>query len=412
MPVDFNRVPPMAAVPAPPQLSTVAWIIVLALTLAVGAGLTILLWPANRPTNTPWFWFCMTGYPVLAWAFLLCSRLGYGYARRHEVIAANSLSEEAKEACRVLASKPLAILGHTWCFSTIDAENAFEGIRSGSTKLETRPGASSVAGDVAARWLEVADNQFEAGNELDEYVRHRKICTWLLTHLTRCLAPQLSALPSQTKLQVEIYVRSKLTADAFEDPLRQLLLARTKVAAEAFDIQSASGPIPIFQTDAWFDGTDTNKAYLLIAIELRDAISTVLSDGVAEAGVALLVGHPHLLASPLRSITTRLHRPAKGEPGAIKETLELATSWGESSIDQMRTVWTDGLTGDHATVVRQAASLKDDTRWMTLETSVGDCASAGPWLALAFAAENARATGEPQLVLSRQDDELVALVCK
>jgi hypothetical protein len=412
MPVDFNRVPPLSAVPAPPQPSTLAWTILLALTLAAGAGLTIVLWPAGRPTSTPWFWFCMTGYPFLAWTFLLCSRLGYGHVRRHEVIAANSISAEAKEACRVLASKPLTILGHAWCFSTKDADNAFDGIRNGSTKLEARLGASSVAGNVVARWLEDPETQFDPGNELDEYVRHRTICTWLLEHFTSRLVPQLSVLPSQTKLQVELHVRSKLKADAFKDPLRNLLLKRTAIEEEALNVLSNETPIPLFQTDAWLDAKDANKAYLLIAIELRDAISTVLSDGVAEAGVALLVGHSDLLPSPLRSTTTRVHRPAKGKPDAIKETLELATSWGGQSIDQMRTIWTHGLTAVQGTAVRQAASLMDDTKWMTLETSVGDCASAGPWLAAAFAAENARATGEPQLVLSRQDDELVALVCK
>jgi hypothetical protein len=413
MSVDFNRVPPLVAVPAPPQPSTIAWTILLVLTLAAGAGLTILLWPASRPTNTPWFWFCMTGYPLLAWAFLLCSRLGYGYVRRNEVIAANSISEEAKEACHILASKPLAILGHAWRFSTKDADNAFDAIRSGSTKLEARTGASSIAGDVVARWLEVPETQFDPGNELDEYVRHRAICTWLLAHFTSRLAPQLNALPSRTKLQVEICVRSKSKAIAFEDPLRHLLLAQTTIEEKDLDIRPASAPISIFETDAWLDSEDANKAYLLIAIELRDAISTVLSNGVAEAGVALLVGRPHLLPLPLQSTTTRLHRPAKGDLGGIKETLELATSWGGlSRKNLMRTVWTHGLTGDEATAVKQAANLADETNWMTLETSVGDCASAGPWLAAAFAAENARTTGEPQLVLCRQDDELVALVCK
>jgi hypothetical protein len=413
MPVDFNRVPPLTAVPDPPQLSTIAWTILLVLTLAAGAGLTILLWPASRSPNTPWFWFCMTGYPSLAWAFLLCSRLGYGYVRHNEAIATNSISEEAKEACHILARKPLAILGYAWCFSTKDADNAFDGIRNGSTKLEGRPGASGVAGEVAARWLEVSDTRFDAGNELDEHVRHRAICTWLLAYFTSRLAPQLNALPSRTKVQVEICLRSKVKAAASEDPLRDLLRARTTVEAGDLDIQPTGTPISIFETDAWLDGNDVNKAYLLIAIELRDAVSTVLSDNVAETGVALLVGHPNLLPSPLRSTATRLHRPAKGDLGAIRETLELATSWGGLPPNNlMRTVWAHGLTVEQTTAVKQAANLTDDTNWMTLETSVGDCESAGPWLAAAFAAENARTTGEPQLVLSRQDDQLVALVCK
>jgi hypothetical protein len=410
MPIDFNRIPPLVAVPAPPKPSTIAWTTLLALMLASGAGLTITLWPASRPTNTPWFWFCVTGYPLLAWAFLLCSRLGYGYVRRTEAIAANSMNNEARDACHALASTPLAILGHAWCFSTNVEHNALDGIRNGSSKLEARRGASSVHGDVAARWLEIPEMEFSPGNELDEAARHRTICTWLLKHFTNRLAPQLNALPSQTKLQVELHVRSKLRATELEEELRKLLIVRAMV--ETIDVLAAVEPLPLFQIDAWLDGREADKIYLLIAIELRDAISVVLSDGVAEAGVALLVGRPHLLPPPLRSATTRLHRPAKGNSDAIEETLELATSWGGLSTDQMCAVWTHGLTAEQATAVKQAASLKDDTNWMSLETSVGDCSSAGPWLAAAFAAENVRATGQPQLIVSREDDELVALVCK
>ncbi|APR39608.1 hypothetical protein [Paraburkholderia sp. SOS3] len=414
MPIDFNRVPPPVTVPAPPRLSTITWTILLALTLLAGAGLAIVLWPAGRPTNTPWFWFCLTGYPFLTWAFLLCSRLGYGYMIRAEAIAANSMSDEAKDACHALASRPFAVLGRAWCFSTNETVNALDGIRSGSTKLEARPRPPGMTGNVAARWMDCPVDQPGSGNELDEYARHRAICTSLLARFTDYFAPQINALPAQTELQVKFHVQSKLKSDELKSQLRALLLARTTLDSKALDVQSASAPIPLFQIDAWLDNRDDSKAYLLIAIELRDALSTLLPDGVAEAGVALLVGRPHVLPSPLRSTATHLHRPAKGERETIKETLELVTGWSGLSIDDVQTVWTHGLTGEQVTAVQQAANLKNNPNWMRLETSVGDCSSAGPWLAAAFAAENARATRErePQLVLSRDDNELVALVCK
>jgi hypothetical protein len=70
------------------------------------------------------------------------------------------------------------------------------------------------------------------------------------------------------------------------------------------------------------------------------------------------------------------------------------------------------LKGERMTAIRRATKARDDTTWMALETSIGACGKAGPWLALALAAENARVTADPQLVLCEEDDMLVALVCR
>jgi hypothetical protein len=409
MPIDFNRVPPRVEVPPSPQPSMIVWIVLLVLVLSAGAGLTITLWPAGRPTNTLWFWFCIVGYPFLAWAFLLCSRLGYGYARRNGAIAINRVSDEAEQACHAMASRPLAILGHAWCFSASDSENTVDGIREGAVQLKPQPSGSIADGDVTARWLEIPDMHLDPGNELDEHARHQTLYTWLLERLMGRLAPQLKTLPSRTKLQVELHVRSKLKSPAVETQLRALLAEQ--VPAAKVDILAAEPAIPLFQTDAWLDERDPNTAYLLIAIELRDAISTVLSHGVAEAGVALLVGHPRLSSSAMPSVL-RLHRPAKGAPDPAASTLELAARWGMSSIDLLRAAWTHGLTSERTSAVRKAVRFGEQTSWMALESSVGDCSGAGPWLAIALAAESARTSGDPQLVVCEEDDKLVALVCR
>jgi hypothetical protein len=409
MPVDFNRVPPRVAVPPAPQLSMVVWTILLILVMGAGAALAVVLWPAGAPTNTLWFWFCVAGYPFLAWAFLLCSWLGYGYVRRNQAIATNRISDEAERACHAVAGRPLTVLGHAWCFAANDSENSLEGILNGTELAKLRASGAVADSEVNARWLDIPEMRFQPGNELLEHARHHAVCTWLLERLIDRLLPQLSALPPRTNLRVELHHRSRLKSGAVETRLREVLAER--VPALKVDVMPGEHAIPLFRTDAWLDKQYINTANLLVAIELRDAISAVLSDGVAEAGVALLVGHPRL-TSPANPVGLRLHRPAKGTLDAAASTLELATRWGQSLRGRLHTVWVHGLTSDAMSAVRQAASFPDKTRWIALETSVGDCSGAGPWLAVALAAESARTTGDPQLVLCGEGEELIALMCR
>ena len=387
----------------------IVWTPLLVLVMGAGAGLTITFWPTDRPTNTLWFWLCVVGYPFLVWAFLLFAWLAYGYTRRNQAIATNRVSDEAEQACHAMASRPLAVLGHAWCFSANDSENSLEGIRTGTELAKLRPSGAVADSEVNARWLDIPEMHFHPGNELTEHVRHRAVCTWLLEHLIDRLLPQLNTLPPRTKLQIELHHRSRLKPDAFETRLREVLNER--VPALKVDFTSGEHTISLFRTDAWLDNRAVDTVHLLVAVELRDAISSVLSDGVAEAGIALLVGHQRLESSAI-PVGLRLHRPARGSLDTAAHTLELAVRWGQTSRDRLRTVWTHGLTGDRVSAVRQAALFSDETRWISLETSVGDCSGAGPWLAAVLAAESARTTGEPQLVLCGEGEELIALMCR
>ncbi len=409
MPVDFNRVPPRVDVPPPPRTSMIVWMPLLVLVMAAGAGLAITFWPTDRPTNTPWFWLCIVGYPFLVWAFLLFAWLAYGYTRRNQAIATNRVSDEAEQSCHAMSSRPLAILGHAWCFAANDSENSLERIQTGTELAKLRPSGAVADSEVNARWLDIPEMHFHPGNELTEHARHHAVCMWLLERLIDRLLPQLNTLPPRTKLQIELHHRSRLKSEVFETRLREVLTER--VPELKVDVTSGEDTISLFRTDAWLDNRVVDTVHLLVAVELRDAISSVLSDGVAEAGVALLVGHPRLESSAMPA-GLRLHRPARGSLDTAARTLELAARWGQTSRDRLRTVWTHGLSGDRVGAVRQAASLPDETRWISLETSVGDCSGAGPWLAAVLAAESARTTGDPQLVMCGEGEELIALMCR
>lgn len=409
MPVDFNRVPPRVTVPPAPQPSKPVWGGLLLVVMCAGAVLAIFLWPAGWPTNTSWFWFCVIGYPLLTWGFMLVSWLGYGYVCRNGAIATNRVSDEAEQARHAVASRPLTILGHAWCFSSNDAENALQGVSDGSVRAEPRPSRAVPNRDVNARWIEIPDQPVPAGNALEEHLRHDAVCKWLLHRLVSGIAEQLRALPARTSIQVELYVHSKLKLAVVQQHLQEALIGKTQRLRVRF--VSGDEAVPLFRADAWMDSRNPEVAHLLVAIELRNAVSEELTDSVAEAGVALLVGHPRLAQGVVRS-SLRLHRPAKGSQEAIATTLGLAARWGHTAIERVRAVWVHGVSSEHAGEIRHSAQLAEQTRWMALENSVGDCSGAGAWLAVALAAASAELTGEPQLVLNQEGDELVALVCE
>lgn len=394
--------------PPAPAPSVIVWLLLLILVQSAGAVLTVTMWPAGEPTNTLWFGLCVAGYPFMAWALLLCGRLGYGYTRRNQAIAMNRVSDAAEQTCHDVASRPLAVLGYAWCFSADPTENSFDGLRDGTTQLKSRLSAAVADTEVHARWIDIPGRRFNPGNELSEKVRHETVCTWMLARLLDPIVPQLSALAPVAKVQVELRVNSRAKPDFIEAGIRRELAHRAP--GLGFEVVPGGNAIPLFRADAWHDARHAGNAHLLIAIELLDVISATLSDGVAETGVALLVGPPRLASSASSKLS--LHRPAKGACDVGGATVALAARWGRIRIDRLKAGWTHGLSTDRSALIRRTVSVPDDLHWCELEASVGNCGGAGAWLAVALAAEGARTTDEPQLVLCGHGEELTALVCR
>jgi hypothetical protein len=411
MPIDFARVPPRVTVPELPQPSKLGWAALLILVMCMGAALMIFLWPAGRPTNTAWFWFCVLGYPTLMWAFLLCCRFGYAHVQRAGAMATNRVSESEGQKCHELASVPLAVLGHAWRFSCNAQENGIEGLVNGSVTMSTRPSKAEPRIDVNARWFEIPGKPFYAGNELDEHARHRVVCDWLLDRLINDLSAGLSALPARTALHVDLCVQSACELAYVHARLQELMSA--KRPALRVTVKTNREHSSLFKADAWHDNATPNEAYLFIAIQLRNAISERLQDGTAETGIALLLSHPDVARKILPPrISLSLHRPAIGPADAVSQTLELAARWGRADSTQIKTVWSHALSGELMRLVKSSPSFGEHKQWIDLSATVGICDGAGAWLATALAAEHASLTDDPQFVLTQEGNDLIALVCR
>jgi hypothetical protein len=411
MPIDFACVPPRLVIPDQPQPSRLLWAILLIVIMSVGAALAILLWPTGQSTSTAWFWLCVLGYPASAWGFLLCCYLAISYAKRSNAIAHNVISASEEVKCHERASKPLVVLGHAWCFSADDNENSVDDLIAGNVRMVPRTSRAAPGVDVAARWLEIPGKPFYAGNELTEYARHGVIIDWLLKKLVDRVSTGLTSLPARTVLHVSLSLQS--AADLAEVRTRVQELVSATALKLRVEINASKDHLSLFETDAWHDRLGPHDANLLIAINLRNAVSERLQHSAAEAGVALLLAHPGTTRTPSTDATVlHLHRPAIGQAADVAKTLELASRWGKSDSKHPTTFWNSGLSQELVRMVKSDTLADAQTQWVDLDTTVGNCAGVGAWLATALALEQTKRSGDPQLVLTQDGDDLIALVCR
>jgi hypothetical protein len=385
------------------------WAVLLCAVLCLGVVLVIFLWPNGRPTNSVRFWIYAVGYPVLAWAFLLSGYVGYSYLQISQAFATNRARDDIEDASHALASEPRALLGHAWCFSCDDQENGAQGIVNGALRLEPRPGGVDPSFDVSARWLQIPDHPFYPGNELTEHARHRVVCGWLLERLVEQIGSGLAKLPARTFLNVDLCIESLADLAELRTRLEGLILA--KAPTVQVKINASREHMSLFSVDMWHDRLQHREAQLLVSLRLCNAVSERLPDGIGEAGVAILLGQGRTANSRLTNLPSlQLHRPAIGGPDAVKQTVELGVRWGQAGESQIKTIWNHALSED---LVRSVKSdFGDGALWVHIDKTIGNCAGAGEWLATALAAEHALRTGEPQLVLSQQDSDMIALVCR
>jgi hypothetical protein len=335
-----------------------------------------------------------------------CLSRGWLNARRSTAEATNQISERELQRCHEQASKPLAVLGQAWCFSEIEEGNRIAGFIDGSLKLQPRASLAEPGTDVTARWIDIPGQWFYAGSEIAENARHTATFEWLLSRLLGKLAADLRLLPASVTLRVTLSIGDAINPEAASQLLRRMLTemrSNTNVTVEG-----AGETVSLFQIDAWLDGNDAKLAHLLIAIQLRNAISETLEEGTAEAGAALLFGQPSHAKTP----TVHVHRPSKGARGAIDATLSLAMRWGASQAPEIKAAWECGVSPPFRVAIQSSSSFDPNTSLISLDTSIGDCGIAGSWLAVALATQQAMDTAEPQLVLVQEGEELVALTCK
>lgn len=409
MPADFARVPPKVSVPDVTRPSIPGWAPLLCLMILGCAAFAVFVWPAGK-TGSVLFWFCALGFPILAWAFLLNCRLAYTYGRVNSALATNKTSEQIEAQCHEDSSQPIAVLGHAWRFSSKEEENSVDSLVDKRTRLLPVPSVAMPNTEVIARWLDVPDRQFHAGNALTEHARQTEVCDWLLRQLVNGVAPQLLALPKRATVKVDLCIDSVLDPATVKERLLSLLNESRR--ALRVEVNDPKAELSLFRADEWFDERRSDVFNLLVALQLRKVTNQVLESGVAEAGSMLLVSSRSMAQHLGQTSPVCLHRPARGTLADVVNTLKFAVRWGRTAFDAIGTTWRTGLAEDSTRTIRSSCRFGRSMETIDLDTTVGDAGVARAWLATTLAVARTALTDEPQLVVTQEGDVLTALICE
>lgn len=412
MALDFSSLPPEQKVPDKPP-SRLVWTVVFFLLTLLGVFAVLMLWPADEPTHTPWFWTCVAVFPAAIAAFVV-SRVYSAYeGRRLDAQAWNGGRKRYVEQAYALESVPFFVLDAALRVTENNEENAVEKIVDGTLTLNAESSKHEDNESIAARWLEPADARLAA----DDSERHALILEWLYDRLLDDLATSLTALPSELPLHV------LLDISGYVGETDALTLWRGRWNVRALRI-ATSGRLPattsLMSLDTWLDdrnGPWSKRATLLISVSLTEVLAGDPPDGSAEAGVGLLMVPPALAAGyglcPLASI----HRPLRSEHDDLNHALSFALRWASAEPKSVGGLWITGFDGEavgslHASLnsVGVTAQRAEALTELDLDRKVGRAGPASGWLAAACAVRSASASTAPQLLAQREEDHTLLAV--
>jgi hypothetical protein len=363
MPVDFDALPARATVP-PERKAVVPGLIALVILVAVGAAISIATWPAGQSTQAPWFWARTFGLPSLMW-LLLCSAWRFVHAHRvRNALADNEAIDRKERRLHADASVPFAVVGQSWCFSSVAERNRLEDAMKAH---EPAGGPSMVSG------LVVPGRAFFRGNEADEARRQATVLEWLLVELVRPFAHDLKG---SRGTAVRLCLDSDLTADAAEASVSRAWATLGLRQAEKVQLTEE---MSLYAVDAWLDKVMLHQRHLAIAVQLRGVISGRLQMGQAEAGAAVLLASTSA-ESPDPAAIICAHRPSKSVAESLEGGVANALRWGHCAEGTIETRWNAGLAEPLATAFKSLEGPVNDAPAIELARTIGDVGVATPWL--------------------------------
>jgi hypothetical protein len=212
MPVDFEKLPPEEPESEKPP-SRFVWTIVFFVLVLAGVIAVLLLWPKGEPTQTPWFWTCVTVYPFGLAAFVVLRRYSVFEGRRLDAIAWNKAREDHVNEVFSEASRPLAVLAATCRFSSEPKDDDLRKLLDGSVKLEPQTPPKPDSPPVNARWFEKPDADESGIRFKHDNDRQRYILTWAFSTVTDAISEAIRSLPMELRLETQLILPGIVDAD-------------------------------------------------------------------------------------------------------------------------------------------------------------------------------------------------------
>ena len=398
MPIDFDKLPPEKPVLDRPP-SRLVWTIVFFVIVLAGIFAVLLLWPKREPTDSLWFWICVTVYPVGVATFVVLRRYSVFEGRRLDAIAWNEAREKYLNRVFADASHPLALVAAAYRFTSDAKDDGFDKLLGGSIKLEPRIALKQDAPPVNARWFDQPETD-EDGNRFNcDDERRRHVREWVFGALISDVAGAIRALPSELKLALQLVLPGVANLD---EALASWDKQWAKSDLQPLKVEVLPDPPDLMALDAWLDRinqTRDQEARLLVFVRLNPVLQALPPDGSAEAGVALLVvPEPMQRKFKIDSIA-RLHRPNDTDNCSADVALARALRWGRTEPSAVSRIWQCAL-DPAATNAVTAAVVKAGiaAKVANIDYMVGHAGEVASWLGAACAAKAVDRDGTPQLL--------------
>jgi hypothetical protein len=387
MPVELDRLPPMASYPEAPRLWL--WLGLLPLWLLVGLGVAVWLdEPAWYVEPIPLRSLAI-GLALLAWCMMMFVR-GSLYLRKYNVAHGWN---DAREDHR--------------CGLIRRGRRSFQVLAtSAHTALRTSPKSCAFAqlnvlqGNAKAIQSQAFRNSVEIGrhSQLPIPTHGIEALQTAFTQVLADLSPALQALPTTTPLALLLDVDSAY-------PATEVQLAWQQAWQHAGFPQTLTA-VPgsgLAAVDDWLDQRIREQTLLLVvAVQLAPA----QPDNTGEVAAGLLLGN-RLTQQQLQP-QAYLHRPEPAPGMAAAPLLKAARQsleWGPVPASEVDYVWLVGLNAIHQGVVdtalkELAIAVKPGVGLWSLDAVLGHPGRAGTWLAIALATQSIESGCRAQMVIS------------
>ncbi len=387
MPVDLSTIPTPAQRSSPPSFKR--WLFILTLAMVICGTATLYFWPANKPTQTPIFWYCFIPIPSILWLSLFalrwliytfsdCINDGWDEEREWTLHKEIQRGQRYVNVLAQVAHLPQAMTSASLSMQIIAQEIVLPSTVEGSSQKVIRQARFD---DIALPELERLHNRIVA----------------LLADST--LQAALMQLPEPRHLTVSLLAETDEHSGHIDlSPLWERVLQTTALPATASIVQNGG----LDMLDKWLDNAISGRVLLVIAVRLINE----QKDGEGDAAVAMLLQTP-VSGKPSSGTIARIHRPERSKTAEqLTAAVLQSLHWGDIQPEGIGQIWLTGMGCEN-----QAQSLFSsiDVAFPTVVTAEQTCAidihtgltgKVSPWLALAVAIDNATLRQCSQLAMS------------
>lgn len=376
MPVILERIPEKKA--KPPRPDTRRWLIFGVVLLAVGIGLTVLLWQGER--TGPGFWLFAVVLPILLWgAMFSARRAGYKYKSVGQD-AANRTIQARRENDKDRGQRFAWFYGE-YLINALERQH----IATHHAALAKTP----ILQPVIPRAVEkpVRHSRLAEGGHASDVLGAYQYD--VVEHVNFLL----DALPEAMTCYLALDLAEDLPDISFS------LL--TGINRPVIRIRDLSG---LQLIDYWLDyHYEKPSALLVISAQLND----IPEEDSGEAMSVMLMTNCRLKETPSQS--ARIHRPQINHTGDMAHALRHAMLWGGLDKDVSLRGWITGGTLASSDTLSMACNVYAPEltaqRYVNIDSVAGYAGVTAPWQALILATRQCITDREAQLVVTESSPE-------